>query len=105
MAANSEQIASNSIFHSSAACHQSFKDCLEIACLKNNDWAENRLAEFKLWAARFGASIEVQNSLDKRLAFEPELRAVLSNLLVLLKGFIEQCKELGRLKYNSTRYA
>lgn len=78
------------------ACRQSFEDCLTIRSLMNKQWAENRLAEFNLWAARIGAS-KKRASLDERLAFRLEMRENLTNLLLTLKSFVDDCKELGRL--------
>jgi hypothetical protein len=58
-------------------------------------WAENRLADFNLWAAGVGALAPAQASLDSRLHFQPTARIVLTNLLVTLREFVEQCIELG----------
>lgn len=62
----------------------------------NNEWAENRHAVFNLYAARVRAS-KKRASLDERLLFQPEMRAVITNLLMTLKAFVDDCKELGRL--------
>lgn len=87
----------HSIFHASNACRQSFEDCLTITSLIHNEWAENRLAEFNLWAAGVGASVKQRASLDVRLALETEVRDVVTNLLITLRAFIEECRKLGRL--------
>jgi hypothetical protein len=58
-------------------------------------WAENRLADFNLWAAGVGALAPAQASLDSRLHFQPTARVVLTNLLTILREFVEQCIELG----------
>lgn len=87
----------HSIFNASNACRQSFEDCLTVTSLINNEWAENRLAEFNLWAAGVGASVKERASLDTRLTLQTEVRDVVTNLLVMLKAFIEECKTLGRL--------
>lgn len=88
----------HNISYASNACRQSLEDCLTITSLIKNAWAENRLAEFNLWAAGVGASaVKQRNSLDKRLAVETDVRDVVTNLLITLKAFIEECKKLGRL--------
>ena len=61
----------------------------------DHGWAENRLADFNLWVAGVGASAKRRASLDERLALEPEVRAVVTNLLITLKVLVEKCKELG----------
>lgn len=91
----------HSIFYASDACRQSFDDCLTIKSLKHNEWAENRLAEFNLWATGIGVSEKQRASLDERLIFEIEVRDVITNLLITLKAFIEECKKLGRLSMTS----
>ncbi|MCJ1349815.1 hypothetical protein MMC31_008056, partial [Peltigera leucophlebia] len=85
----------HSIFNASNACRQSFEGCLTITSLVHNEWAENRLAEFNLWAAGVGASMKQRASLDKRLAFETDVRDVVTDLLITLKAFIEECRKLG----------
>ena len=88
----------DSIFYASSACRQSLEDCLAITSLIKNEWAENRLAEFNLWAAGVGASaVKQRNSLYKRLAVETDVRDVVTNLLITLKAFVEECKKLGGL--------
>jgi len=86
------------IFNAAAACRSSLKDCLTVEALQEQGWAENRLADFDLWAAGVGASAAAQASLDWRLYFQPEARIVLTNLLVTLKEFVEQCRESGEPK-------
>ncbi|CZR51217.1 uncharacterized protein PAC_01092 [Phialocephala subalpina] len=98
MAVNTVDAAECSIFDATDACRGSFEDCLTITSLTNQEWAENRLADFNLWAAGVGASVKSRASLDERLAFEPEVRALVVNLLITLKAFIEQCKEIGLQK-------
>lgn len=97
MAVNLTQTVPYSIFHASNDCRRSFEHCLAIKGLTNNDWAENRLAEFNLWASSVGASVKQRASLDTRLASEPEVRAVVTSLLITLDAFIRECRELGRL--------
>lgn len=83
------------IYNGTELCRRSLRDCQAIEALMKHGWAENRLADFNLWAAGVGASAPTQASLDWRLHFQPTARIVLTNLLVTLREFVEQCKELG----------
>jgi hypothetical protein len=83
------------ISEATAACRQSFEECLPMGNLMDKEWAENRLADFNLWAAGVGASAKQKASLEERLAFEPDVRAVVLNLLIMLRKFVEQCREFG----------
>ena len=96
MALNISDTGPHSIFYASIACRQSFEDCLTIKSLMNNEWAENRLAALNFWAVGVCAS-KKRASLDERLVFQPEMRAVITNLLMTLKAFVDECKKLGRL--------
>ncbi len=94
--ASTETTITRHIFNATASCRGSLHECLLVEALKEHGWAENRLADFNLWAAGVGASAPTQASLDWRLHFQPEARTVLTNLLVTLKGFVDQCRELGK---------
>lgn len=87
---------SRAIFEATAACLQSFTDCLAVEALMKDEWAENRLADFNLWVSGTGASAGGRTSLDSRLALKPEAREVIANLLRLLTGVVDECKELGQ---------
>ncbi|KAK5449518.1 Calmodulin-dependent protein kinase cmk2 [Exophiala xenobiotica] len=58
------------------ACRQSFTECLSIRGLMEDEWAENRLADFNLWDAGVGASAHPLASLDRRLMSQPEAYAI-----------------------------
>ena len=66
-----------------------------------DEWAENRLADFNLWASGIGASARGRASLDSRLALKPEAREVIANLLRLLAGVVDECKKLGQAEPRS----
>jgi len=85
------------IFEATAACNQSFKACLAVEPLTKNEWAENRLADFNLWASGIGASTRSRASLDSRLALRPETRDVIANVLRLLAATVDKCKKLGEV--------
>lgn len=87
------------IFLATAACIQSLTDCLPVEALGKDEWAENRLADFNLWASGIGASTRSRASLDARLALRPEVREVIANLLRLLAATVDECKKLGEIIY------
>jgi len=62
-----------------------------------DEWAENRLADFNLWASGIGASARNRASLDARLAVRPDARDVIASLLRLLNSVVEECMILGRV--------
>jgi hypothetical protein len=59
------------------------------------EWAENRLAEFNLWAAGTGAFASEKASLDSRLALEWETKNLIVGILISLLGCIERCFHAG----------
>src|SRR4051794_37034992 len=93
--ASTEIVAQRHILDATTLCRSSLQDCLAVETLAEHGWAENRLADFNLWAAGVGATAPTQASLDWRLHFQPEARTVITHLLVTLREFIKQCKELG----------
>ena len=90
--------AQTSIHYVTAQCRGSFQRCLSTANLMHHEWAENRLADFNLWAAGVGASAEGRASLDSRLIFEPDVKTLVVNLLILLNGTVGECQELGMVQ-------
>ncbi|CAN9480079.1 unnamed protein product [Alternaria alternata] len=80
---------SQNIVDATKACRDSFARCPVIKGLGIN-WAEDRLADFKLWDASVGASSNRNTSLDKRLDFKPHIRNVVVDLLTVLKSTIDQ---------------
>ncbi|KAF5535539.1 ankyrin repeat-containing protein [Fusarium mexicanum] len=92
---------SQDIFNATSACRSSLQSCLSIKPLAVNDWAENRLADFNLWAAGVGASAKTKASLDWRLHYQPEVRVVLVSLLITLRDYIEECKDRGLIESGS----
>ncbi|KAH8800614.1 hypothetical protein F5884DRAFT_529396 [Xylogone sp. PMI_703] len=83
------------IYAATVACRLAFEQCTGLPALMKQEWAENRLADFNLWAARVGASGKHEASLDNRLAMEQEVRGVVINLLVTLCNLVQQCVEMG----------
>jgi hypothetical protein len=79
-------------------CLQSFTNCLEVEELLKDEWAENRLADFNLWVSGTGALAGRRASLDHRLRTKPEACAVIANLLRLLAGTVDECKNLSQIR-------
>ncbi|KAF4448160.1 hypothetical protein F53441_8395 [Fusarium austroafricanum] len=89
---------SHDIYNATNACRSALQNCLSIKPLVMNGWAENRLADFNLWAAGVGALAKTKASLDWRLHYQPKARIVLVSLLITLRDFIEECKDRGLIE-------
>lgn len=87
----------SAIYNATEDCRTSFRRCLASKELMVDEWAENRLADFNLWAAGLGASAKPEVSLDTRLINDPGARDVVIGLLLTLKAYIEQCERLGKV--------
>ncbi len=75
------------------ACRQSFTECRSIGRLMEDEWAENRLADFNLWDAGVGASAHPLASLDRRLMSQPEAYAIVQGLLKTLRTLVDRCRD------------
>ncbi|KAK1248992.1 hypothetical protein MKX08_007212 [Trichoderma sp. CBMAI-0020] len=84
---NIRDIASN--------CRVLLRECSKLPTLKEDEWAENRLAEFNLWAANSGVFGGDRASLDARLALQPEVIGVFISLLTVLNERLTQCQYFG----------
>src|SRR5271168_3226164 len=82
----------STVAEAAISCRQSLQKCVS---LMKDGWAENRLIDFNLWSAGSGACAEGRTSLDDRLLLKPDIRDVLINLLLMLRIFAENCRELG----------
>ena len=81
------------------ACISRLEACLLVPALKQDGWAENRLAEFKFWNANVGALAPYRASLDYRLQAteDNEIYRTVVRLLELLHAFLEDCVFEGEL--------
>ncbi|KAK8071438.1 hypothetical protein PG997_011641 [Apiospora hydei] len=84
-----------SIYEAATKCREAFLPCLVFANLMNLEWAENRLADFNLWANGVGAFTGNRASLDERLSRDPDTRGIIVHVLGLLHGCIQQCQNLA----------
>lgn len=96
MAELAAALAGNSIEAVARPCRSALQNCVVIPSLMEYEWAENRLDEFKLWAATTGVFAGEKASLDARLAVEWETKNLVTSILILLLGCLEKCQRLGR---------
>lgn len=85
------------IANTTIACRQSLERCTSIRSLKNQRWAENRLADFNVWDSGLGASSSRRASLEDRLALKPHVRTAVLNLLIIYQNAIEIVLDLGNI--------
>lgn len=76
-------------------CRALLRECSKLPKLKEDEWAENRLAEFNLWTANSGVFGGDRASLDARLALQPEVISVFIGLLTVLNERLTQCQYFG----------
>lgn len=72
-------------------CIDRFDQTLEIAALTDNQWAENRRADFKLWADGVGAQASRNASLDARLEGREHELSLINTLLLNLRSYLGDC--------------
>ncbi|PFH61505.1 hypothetical protein XA68_17162 [Ophiocordyceps unilateralis] len=87
--------AQPTIYDATASCRKALVECQGFELLMKNEWAENRLADFNLWASGIGASVRNRTSLDSRLGLRPDARDIVTNLLQLLQAEAEGCMKLA----------
>ncbi|KAI2616648.1 hypothetical protein GGS26DRAFT_577882, partial [Hypomontagnella submonticulosa] len=78
-------------------CVKAFKICLTLPGLMNDRWAENRLADFNLWADGVGALAAPRASLDYRFESKPMELTLVKSLLAMLHDFVEKCAHCARI--------
>lgn len=72
-------------------CRSAFNRCLTHHGLQKNQWAENRCADFSLWADGVGALAASRASLDSRFQSQPSELTLVKGTLVMLQDFLDQC--------------
>lgn len=91
--AENGRASTGSIFHASLSCRRHLEACVALpAVVADEDFFRMRLADFNLWASGSGALANARLSLDARLAEEPNVHAVILNLLCLLGSLLEKCQ-------------
>ncbi|KAK8876779.1 transcription factor Zn C2H2 protein [Apiospora arundinis] len=96
MSSSTAPIEALSIYEAATKCRDSFLPCLTIAGLMELEWAENRLADFNLWANGIGAFAGHRASLDERLSRDPDTRSIIIHVLELLQSCVQQCQSLEK---------
>lgn len=84
------------IFRITETCRQNLAQCVQVEELMKSKWAENRLADFNLWASGIGALARNRASLDHRLAQKPDARDIILTLLRHLSSAVLECRALGQ---------
>lgn len=83
------------VFGAIEATRSALRECISVEVLMQNEWAENRLLDFNLWAARAGASSPTTSILTHSLINEPAVRTVVLGLLSSLEKLTYSCIEIG----------
>ncbi|KAJ5398855.1 hypothetical protein N7465_009344, partial [Penicillium sp. CMV-2018d] len=96
--------AEGQIKNAAQQCLEGFTQCLEVPALKENEWAENRLADMNLWISGTGACARGRASLDSRLVSRPEACDVIANLLRLLNTVIGECRTQSPIQESSSTH-
>lgn len=76
-------------------CRDAFDACLALPALMEQEWAENRLADFNLWASGSGAFAKEKASLDSRLTMDYDAKNLVVNLLITLLFCVGKCQKHG----------
>ncbi|KAH7311136.1 hypothetical protein BKA65DRAFT_356292, partial [Rhexocercosporidium sp. MPI-PUGE-AT-0058] len=79
------------IFRLTNNCSDLFVECHSVDVLAQDDWIENRLGDFNLWAAGIRASSTGHSSLDYRVRHRLDVKDVIVGLLNGLKESLEKC--------------
>lgn len=87
--------SSHTIQSAALMCRQKFTSATQFARLMEQEWAENRLADFKLWTMGAGVLAPGRASLDHRLSSRPEIHTVVINLILLLEVLVADCIHAG----------
>ena len=87
----------DSLADATGECIRNLELCTLIPILQSTSWAENRLAEFRLWVASLGVLAPFKASLAYRLqiAGEKDTCLVILQLLKLLNDHLELCISEG----------
>lgn len=91
------------IYYKTMACILAFESWLPLGPLMEEGWAQNRLADMKLWASSVGALAHPRSSLDRRLEFQLNPRRVLISLLRTLQEFVQICHMLAEAQSSENK--
>ncbi|KAH6887068.1 hypothetical protein B0T10DRAFT_575574 [Thelonectria olida] len=71
-----------------------FQSCLDIPELSENDWLEQKSAEFNWWTSGLNADKTNISSLDHRLSLRPDVKDVVAGLLDGINSALSECAEI-----------
>ncbi|KAL2858223.1 hypothetical protein BJX68DRAFT_163001 [Aspergillus pseudodeflectus] len=86
------------IFDAATECRYIFRTAITTPRLMHQEWPENRLADFNLWASSAGASATGKASLDYRLRENLDAHTILINLLSMLRILVQKCISQGKVR-------
>jgi len=78
------------------ACKRLFQKCLNIPDLSEDDWLEQKCAEFNWWASGLNADKSGLGSLDSRLRLRLDVKDVVAGLLDGVVTALSKCDEIGK---------
>ncbi|KAG4295229.1 hypothetical protein FPRO06_01813 [Fusarium proliferatum] len=76
-------------------CKEAFQRCLEIQDIAEDDWLEQKSAEFNWWISGLNADKIGPGSLDSRLMLRPDVREVVVDLLEGLIMALSKCEGIA----------
>lgn len=76
-------------------CKEAFQRCLKIQDLAEDDWLEQKSAEFNWWISGLNADKIGPGSLDSRLMLRPDVGEVVVDLLEGLIMALSKCEDIG----------
>ncbi|KAF5572636.1 Hsp70 chaperone protein [Fusarium pseudocircinatum] len=83
------------IRNNTRACKEAFRRCLKIQDLAEDDWLEQKSAEFNWWISGLNADKIGPGSLDSRLMLRPDVREVVVDLLEGLTMALSKCEDIA----------
>ena len=85
------------IHHAATESRLFLESCLRISLLKEDEWAEDRLIDFNLWASGVGVFAKPPASLDDRLKHNEDVQSVVLSLLSTFNIFLKLCVDHGMI--------
>lgn len=77
------------------ACKELFQKCLHVTALSEDDWLEQKCAEFNWWTSGLNADRSGLGSLDSRLRLRPDVKDIVADLLDGLMTALSKCDEIA----------
>lgn len=83
------------INRATVGCENLIRSCLSIEKLCENEWAQSRLDDFRLWSAGLNATAAGHAGLEWRLRSRPDVKEVVLGFLEDLTEKIQDCLDHG----------